>query len=138
MDVDENRFVGANIQADVLIVDLFHFWGGRADLEIIDTMQFPEQHPQVLQLGKYSRYDHQNDVSIVIAFVNNQAWISYFQPDVCIQKLREEFQCEQLFNDIGQLKDCDTIKHDMILFDSHPPVACFTGDHRSRQSNVSQ
>ena len=128
VEIDENRFVGANIQADVLLVDLFHFWGDRADLEIIDTMQFPDQHPQVLQLGKHSRYDHQNDVSAVIAFVNNQAWISYFQPDVCIQKLREEFQCDQLFNDIGQMKDCDTIKHDMILFDSHPPVACFTGD----------
>ena len=41
VEIDENRFVGANIQADVLLVDLFQFWGDRADLEIIDTMQFP-------------------------------------------------------------------------------------------------
>lgn len=122
------RFVGANIQSDVLIVDLFHFWGDRADLEIIDTTNDENLHPQMLKLGLPSRYDHQQDVHCVIAFVKNQAWIANYGNETPIKSLIEEFQCSSMYDDIGKLHDEMAIRHDIVLFDSQPPTMQFTGD----------
>ena len=128
VDIDGERFVGANIQSDVLIVDLFPFWGERADLDIIDASNDINLHPQLLKLGPKSRYDHQKDVHSIVAFVKNQAWIASYRPGTLIQALKEEHQCSHLYDDIGLMKDTDVIQHDMIIYDEHPPVALFTGD----------
>lgn len=128
VDIGGERFVGANIQSDVLIVDLFHFWGDRADIEIIDTSQNESLHPQILKLGQHSRFNHCKDVHSVIAFVDNQAWITSYPPGTKIQQLIQEFQTAHFFDDVGQLHDQMQIRHDIIVFDAQPPTVLFTGD----------
>lgn len=128
VEIRGEQFVGANIQSDVLIVDLFHFWGDRADLEIIDTTANETLHPQMLKLGFQSRYDHQKEVQCVIAFVKNQAWIANYSNETLIKHLKEEHQGDKIYDDIGQLHDEMQIRHDIVIFDSQPPAAKFTGD----------
>ena len=128
IDIQGDRFVGANIQSDVLVEDLLQFWGEEADMEIIDTSNQPEMHSQVLQLGLSSRFDHQKSIHNVIAFLQGQVWIASYNPDTLFHSLKDEHRCAQIYNDIGLLKETDVIKHDIVVFDSLPPVVTFTGD----------
>ena len=128
VEINGARFVGANIQSETLVVDLFPFWGERADLEIIDTSEQPELHAQMLQLGPVSRYEHQKDCNVVIAFLQGQVWIASYTPGTSFKALADEFHCNQLYNVMGLIKECAVLKHDLVIFDTLPPTVTFTGD----------